>query len=90
MILDVSLDEAEEQLSARQLAILSIHVLNWRALAQELGVQDMEDIAKRCHSSKKCCYEVFQISKPSRRELVTALESLGPQYYMLAGYLETG
>ena len=90
-MLGVSLDEPEEQLSARELAILSIHVQNnWRVLAQELGVQDMEDIAKRCRSCKECCHEVFQISKPSRRKLVTALESPGLQYYMLAGYLETG
>jgi len=89
-VLGVSLGEPEEQLSARELAILSTHVHNWRALAQELSVQDMEDIAKRCRSSKECCYEVFRISKPSRRELVTALESPGLQYYMLARYLETG
>jgi len=89
-VLGVNLDEPEEQLSARELAILCTHVHNWRALAQKLGVQDTEDIAKRCHSSKECCYEVFRISKPSRRELVTALENPDLQYYMLAGYLETG
>jgi len=89
-VLGVSLDEPEEQLSARELAILSTHVHNWRALAQELSVQNMEDIAKQCHSSKECCCKVFRISKASRRELVTALKSPGLQYYMLAGYLETG
>ena len=54
-VLDVSLDEPEEQLSARLLAILSTHVHNWRALAEELGVQDMEDIAKQCHGKECFC-----------------------------------
>jgi len=31
------------------------HVHNWRALAEELGVQDMEDIAKQCHGKECFC-----------------------------------
>jgi len=89
-VLDDSLDEPEEQLSEKELTTLSIHVHGWRALAQELGVQDTEDIATRCHSSKECCYELLLFVQPSRNMLVTALNSQRLQYHTLAVYLETG
>ena len=89
-VLNVTLDEPEHRLSATEVATLCTHVYNWRALAQELGIQStvVETIAKKCRSSRECCWQVLQISQPSRSTLVDTLKRLG--YFMLPVLLEIG
>ena len=90
VVLNVTLDEPEHRLSAKELATLCTHVYNWRTLAQELGVQNtvVETIAKQCRSSSECCRQVLLVSQPSRSTLVDAFKKLG--CFMLPLFLETG
>ena len=89
-MLNVTLNEPERRLSAKEVATVCTHVYNWRTLAQELGVQNTvtENIANHYRSCSECCRQVLLVSQPSRNLLMDVFKKLG--YFMLPLFLETG
>ena len=90
VVLNVTLNEPEHRLSAKEVATVCTHVYNWRTLAQELGVHNTVtvNIAKQCRSNSECCRQVLLVSQPSQNLLMDVFKKLG--YFMLPLFLETG